>query len=247
MGDRFSPCDEPSELADNQLSTFELKNLELSDTQNTPQEIDQTLVLQSILPSNEPSDKPQKKQSTPLQVIRKNEPKAEKLKAIHSLTLIKIVHTLSYMKGVMRDFVIGFIYQALQRAYFNLLMETPNLELLYQGYRGYGATGFVDRKGEKRSQVQLIKPNTEVEILIDDYHSTAFKDNPKQLLVYIKPLHNSDWLNGIAVLINHLAPLRIQDTTINQLEIKPHQSQEKQINHKPSLYPENPQSDPDLL
>ena len=247
LGDRFSPCDEPSELADNQLSTFELKNLELSDTQNTPQEIDQTLVLQSILPSNEPSDKPQKKQSTPLQVIRKNEPKAEKLKAIHSLTLIKIVHTLSYMKGVMRDFVIGFIYQALQRAYFNLLMETPNLELLYQGYRGYGATGFVDRKGEKRSQVQLIKPNTEVEILIDDYHSTAFKDNPKQLLVYIKPLHNSDWLNGIAVLINHLAPLRIQDTTINQLEIKPHQSQEKQINHKPSLYPENPQSDPDLL
>ena len=119
--------------------------------------------------------------------------------------------------------------------------------MLYNGYRGYGATGFVERKGVKRSLVQLIKPNTEVQILRNDYHSTAFRENPKQLLVYIKPLHNSDWLNGIAVLIDHLVPLRIKDTTMNQLEIKPNQSEEEQSNHKPSLYPENPQRDPDLL
>jgi hypothetical protein len=225
LGDRLSPCDKPSELDDNKQSTVEPNQLEVSDALNTPQQSDSKLVLHQILPLKGIADKPQKKQSTPLRVVRQNEPKAESLKAMPSLTSTKTVHTLPYMKGMMRDFVIGFIYQILQKAYFNLLMGTPNLELLYQGYRGFGVSGFVEIKGEKPTQVQLIKPNTEVEILRDDYHSTAFRDNPKQLLVYIKPLHNSDWLNGIAVLIDHLIPLRFKDTTMNQLEIKPNQSE----------------------
>ncbi len=116
------------------------------------------------------------------------------------------------------------------------MIVTTNLELLYQGYRGYGATGFLERKGDKRSQVQLIKPNTEVEILRDDYHSTVFRENPKQLLVYIKPLHESDWLGGISVLIEHLIPLRIKDKTLDQSQIKLNQNESKQANHKPSGY-----------
>ena len=246
LGDRLSSCDEPSELADNQLSTVKPNNLEVFETFDTLQQSDSKQVLQPILPPKKSPEEPQKKQSTPLRVVRKNEPKAESLKAILSLTLAKTVHTLSYIKGVICDLVILFIYQILQRAYFNLLMETPNLELLYQGYRGYGATGFLERKGDKRSQVQLIKPNTEVEILRDDYHSTVFRENPKQLLVYIKPLHESDWLGGISVLIEHLIPLRIKDTTLDQSQIKLNQNESKQTNHKPSLYLENPQRDPDL-
>ena len=247
LDDRHSPCDEPSEVADNQLSTIEPNNLEVSDTQNTPQQLNSKRILQPILPSKDASEEPQKKQSTPLRVVRQNEQKAESLKAISSLILTKTVHTLPYMKGMGCDFVIGFIYQALQRAYFNLLMETPNLELLYQGYRGYGATGFVERKGEKRSQVELIKPNSEVQILRNDYHSTALRENPKQLLLYIKPLENLEWLNGIAVLIEQLIPIRIKDITLDRMENKDNQSEEKQINHKPSLYLEDPQRDPDLL
>ena len=112
----------------------------------------------------------------------------------------------------MRGIVIEFIYQVFQGAYYNALIRIPRLELVYQGYEGRGTAGLVQRKGEKQSQVQSIPPNTEVEILRKDYHSSSIRENPNQLLVYIKPLQNSqDWLNGIAVLIEHLIPIRIRD------------------------------------
>ena len=91
-------------------------------------------------------------------------------------------------------------------------MSTPGLELLYQGYRGNGISGLVELSNSKNSLVRAISPNTEVEILSDDYHSTYFRDQPKQILVYIKPVKNDeDWLGGIAVLMEQLLPLRIID------------------------------------
>ena len=81
-----------------------------------------------------------------------------------------------------------------------------------------------------------------------DYHSSYFRENPQQLLVYIKPLQNAeDWLDGIAVLIEHLIPVRIRerkyrsdDKTIeNQANI----SKSSLINDKSNLYPKIPKRD----
>ncbi len=124
-------------------------------------------------------------------------------------------------------------------------MSTPGLELLYQGYRGNGISGLVELQGSKNSLLRAISPNTEVEILSDDYHSSYFRDYPKQILVYIKPVKNAqDWLGGIAVLIDQLLPLRIRDLnvklnkSINKTE---NRTKTYKINDKPHLYAEIPQ------
>ena len=141
------------------------------------------------------------------------------------------------MKGVMPAIVFEFIYQVFQGAYYNALMRIPRLELVYQGYEGRGTGGLVQRKGEKQSQVQSIPPNTEVEILRKDYHSSSLRENPNQLLVYIKPLHSIDWLNGIAVLIEHLVPIRIGDKVSKSDRItksKANSRESNEMNDKPS-------------
>ena len=122
-------------------------------------------------------------------------------------------------------------------------MRIPRLELLYQGYEGRGAGGLVERKGEKQPQLQSISSNTEVEILRKDYHSSSMRKNPNQLLVYIKPLHSTDWSNGIAVLIEHLVPIRVRDKISESNKTKEKSREKKITNDKSSLYSENPQSD----
>lgn len=208
-----SSCQERAESSQEELSTEELdKDLVVRRTVDEVQASQEQTILQQILPSESLPEEPQENQSTPLEVVRETEEVSTSLKPLPSGKQKKTVHTLAYMKGVVRDLVIDFIYQVFQWAYFNTLMETPRLELLYQGYRGYGATGLIHRKGQQQDKVQLILPNTEVEILREDYHSFCYRENPQQLLVYIKPLENAqDWLNGIAVLIDHLVPLRIRD------------------------------------
>ncbi|MDJ0746727.1 MAG: hypothetical protein QNJ32_25675, partial [Xenococcaceae cyanobacterium MO_167.B27] len=48
------------------------------------------------------------------------------------------------------------------------------------------------------------------------YHSSYFREDAKQLLVYIKPIHNADdWKGGIVVLVEHLIPIRIRDKNSN--------------------------------
>lgn len=232
------------EIAAKTPSTIELKiQLEILTKLDITQKSPKT-VLQQTLPPKESPAEPQQKQSTPLQVVRKIESPAERLKAVPSLTLQKTVHTLPYMKGVLLPFVLELIYQVFQRAYFNLLMMTPRLELKYLGYQGRGTGGFVERKGKKQFLVQSIKPNTEVEILRKDYHSCCYRDNQSQLLVYIKPLENAeDWLNGIAVLIEHLIPIRVRDKISKSNKIKENSREEKITNDKSSLYPENPRGD----
>ena len=155
------------------------------------------------------------------------------------------------MKGMMPVIVWQSIYRVFQRAYYNALMRIPRLELLYQGYRGRGIGGLVQRKGQKQLQVESISPNTEVEILRSDYHSSSIRENPNQLLVYIKPLQNSqDWLDGIAVLIEHLIPIRVRDkiSKINKTkENKANSRQSNEMNDKSSLYPEMAKGDENWL
>ena len=207
------------------------------------QDAEPTTIIQQTLQAKSTPDEEHSQQSIPLTVVGKNQPESKPLKALPSNNSTKTVHTLAYMKGVMPGIVIEFIYQVFQRAYYNALMRIPRLVLLYQGYEGRGTAGLVRRKGEKQSQVQSIPPNTEVEILRKDYHSSSLRDNPNQLLVYIKPLHSIDWKNGIAVLIEHLISIRIRDKISNSNKTKENSRSEKITNDKSSLYSENPQSD----
>ncbi len=172
-------------------------------------------VRQEKLQDKQPPDEQLKAQSTPSDVIRKKADSPKTLPSRQGIAQTKTVHTLLIMKGVMLHLLLENLYQIFQRAYYNALMRIPRLELVYQGYRGNGANGLIQRKGQKQSLLHSIAPNTEVEILRKDYHSSSFRENPKQLLVYIKPLHNADdWLKGIAVLVEHLIPIRIRDKSL---------------------------------
>ena len=223
-------------------NTIELNDsLAIPDTLDVSQVAEPQNIIQLPLQAKSTPDKQHNQQSIPLNVVCKKQPESKPLKAIPSLDSKKTVHTLAYMKGVMPVIVIGFIYRVFQRAYYNALMRIPRLELLYQGYRGTGSGGLVQCKGESQSQVKLISSDTEVVILRKDYHSSFFRDNPNQLLVYIKPLQNSqDWSNGIAVLIEHLIPIRVRDKISKYDRItknKANSRESNEMNDKPSLYP----------
>ncbi len=171
-------------------------------------------VIQEKLQKKQRAEEQLKDQSTPEDVIRQPADLQKTPKSRQGIEQKKTVHTLPIMKGVMLHLLLENLYQIFQRAYYNALMRIPRLELVYQGYRGNGANGLIQRKGQKQSLLHSIAPNTEVEILRSDYHSSSFRENPKQLLVYIKPLQNADdWLGGIAVLVEHLIPIRIRDKT----------------------------------
>ena len=236
--------EEIAEFSNPEINTIELKNdLAIPDTHDVSQVAEPPNIIQLPLQAKSNPDEQHSQQSTPLTVVGKNESESKHLKAIPSLNSKKIVHTLAYMKGVIPAIVIEFIYQVFQRAYYNALMRIPRLELLYQGYEGRGTAGLVERKGEKQSQVRSIPSNTEVEILRKDYHSSSMRENPNQLLVYIKPLHSIDWKNGIAVLIEHLVPIRVRDKISKSNKTKENSREEKITNDKSSLYSENPQGD----
>ncbi len=171
-------------------------------------------VRHKALHSKQLSSKPQLNQSRPSNVVRQSDPNTKQPQPLSSMAFKKSVQTWSYIKGSMILVVMEILFHLFQRSYCEALMETPGLELLYQGYRGNGVSGLVELQGLKNSLLLLraISPNTEVEILSEDYHSSYFKDYPKQMQVYIRPVKNAQhWLGGIAVLIDQLLPLRIRD------------------------------------
>lgn len=203
---------------------------------------------QEILPPEPPLEEQQGDRSTPLEVVRKPEGFLTDLKPSPCLDLQKTVQTLALMKGVglvclgVQACVVKFVFQILQRAYCDALIYTPGLELLYLGFNGRGANGFVEFEDKKRAVFQVILPNSEVEIFQEYLHSSYFRENPTQMLVYIKPIKNSqNWCNGIAVLIEHLFPIRITQepstgkdiTTENLLN----SSKSNQTYDNSSLYP----------
>ena len=186
---------------------------------NRSQETNQIGVAQQQLHSEQPHSIEDKDRATPCYVARQTQLDPETLNCLPSLVSTILCHTLPHMKGIVLPLALAeSIYLLLQRTYFSFLMGTPGLELSYQGYRGYAARGLVRKKGIKQAKLKLIPFDSEVEVLREDYHSFCYRDNPKQLLVYIKPKRNAeDWLNGIAVLVEHLVPLRI--TTNIYLEL----------------------------
>ena len=209
-----NPIEEFAESSNPGNNTIELKNdlaISVSDTHDVSQVAEPLTIIQIPLQAKSNPDGEHSQQSTPLNVVSKTQPKSKHLKALPSLNRKKTVHTLAYMKGVMPSIVLGFIYQVFQRAYYNALMRIPRLELIYLGFNGRGTTGLVQRKGEKQPLVRAISPNTEVVILRSNYHSNSMRENPNQLLVYIKPKYAIDWLDGIAVLIELLEPKAIAD------------------------------------
>ena len=207
----------------------EVKNdLATPDTHDVSHVAEPLDIIQIPLQAKSTLDGQHSRQSTPLTVACKSQEKSKHLKVIPSLDSKKTVHTLAYMKGMMPAIVLEFIYQVFQRAYYNALMRIPRLELLYQGYGGRGAAGRIQRKGEKQSKLESIKPNTEVKILRSHYHSSSFREFPDQLLVYIKPLHSEDWRGGIAVLVEQVIPIWIKDQT------KKNQTKENKKGSKPN-------------
>lgn len=194
------------------ISKQESVDLEISNAIDIPQEDSEPNVIQEALHTKQPQSKEHKAYATPCHVICQNDQNQKTPKCILSLVHTILCHTLPLMKGTLPFFLVEFIYQLLQRTYFSFLMGTPRLELSYQGYREYAARGLITRQGQQQAKVELIPIHTEVEVLREDYHSFCYRDNPKQLLVYIKPLENAeDWLNGISVLVENLVPLRIRD------------------------------------
>ena len=245
------PIEDVAESSNPKINTSELKNdLAILDTHDVSQVAEPPNITHLPLQTKSNPDEQHSQQSTPLTVVGKAQSESKPLKTLPSLHSKKTVHTLAYMKGVMSAIVFEFIYQVFQRAYYNALMRIPRLELIYLGFNGKVIDGLVQRKGEKQSQVRAIPPNTEVEILRKNYHSSSTRENPNQLLVYIKPLHNSqDWLNGIAVLIEHLVPIRVRDkiSKFNKTkEKKANSRQSNEMDDKLSLYPENPKGDENL-
>ncbi len=176
------------------------------------QENNQPSVGQKTLQAKQLFSKQQKDQSGPCNVVRQSDPNKKQPQPLYSIAFNKTVQTLPYMKGSLSFAVMEIWFYLFQRFYCEALMSTPGLEFLYRGYRGNGISGLVELSNSTNSLVRGISPNTEVEILTDDYHSSYFRDKPKQILVYIKPLKNSqDWLGGVAVSMEQLLPLRIRD------------------------------------
>ncbi len=244
--------EEKPEAANLTNKTIELKSeSKILNISKTLHKKDEPTVGQEILQLKQPSHKPDKKQSRPSDVICQKAASQKTSKFIPSLDLQKIVHTLTYMKGVMPYLVCEFFSQVFQRAYYNALMRIPRLELIYQSNLENCLGGLVQRKGQKQSLFESISPNTEVEILRKDYHSSSFRENSSQLLVYVKPIDNAlDWLDGIPVLIDCLMPIRIRDKISKDKktrEINKNKEKSLEINDKSDLYPKIPKGGENLL
>ena len=208
-------------------------------------------VPQKLLHSEPSCDRTQGNGATPSLVVRKKQPHAESLESNTDMGLSNRGYTLSFMKGYMGVYVcvrvVDFVFQVLQRVYCDVLMNTPGLELLYLGFNGRGTNGLVEIQDRTRSVFKVILPYSEVKIYQEYPHSSYFRENPTQMLVYIKPVQNTqDWCHGIAVLIEHLIPIQINQeipTVDISDENDENLSKKDQANDKLHLYPQIPQDD----
>lgn len=214
-----------------------------------PQSGPQPKAPQKALQSKRLSGKERSDGATPGEVVRPNQPEAERPQTKPDKDLSHRGYTLPLMKGRMKIQLLlweaELSFQVLQRAYCDGLMNTPGVELLYLGFNGRGANGLVEIEGEKPSLFQVILPNSQVEIFQKSLHSSYFRENPQQILVYIKPINKAQkWCNGIPVPIEQLVPVRlsleISRTALNT-ENAENNSKAKKLDDKPSLYPQIPQ------
>ncbi|MDJ0595068.1 MAG: hypothetical protein QNJ72_34660 [Pleurocapsa sp. MO_226.B13] len=228
------------------------ESIVVTKTPAEPQQEIKPPVPQKSLHSESLCSNTQSNGATPCLVVRKKQPHAESLESSADSGLSNRGYTLPFMKGNMgvRVWVrvVNFVFQVLQRAYCDALMNTPGLELLYLGFNGRGTNGLVKMKARTHSTFQAILPHSEVEIYQEDPHSSYFRENPRQILVYIKPIQNTqNWCNGIAVPIEHVVPVQMKKelpkTNNIYMEKAKNNSKTEVTNDKPSLYPEIPRDD----
>ena len=166
-------------------------------------------IIQKALQIEQPERNKHNHRATLANVTRQADLNSETPKYILSLLSMISCHTLPLMKGMMLYLLIEVFYQVLQRGYCEAVIKKRDLVFNYQGYRGRSVGGLVERFGEKQTKVQSIPTNTEVVVLRNELHSSYFRENPRQILVNIKPKVNADdWRGGIAVPLQFLLPLR---------------------------------------
>ena len=109
-------------------------------------------------------------------------------------------------------FLLLILSSALQQTYYRLATAQPDLVFTFSGYQGKSASGLVSRKGKKSNQLESITPESLVTIQTNQLHSSHYRESPRQILVYVKPLINADdWTNGIAVPLELLHPAGSQN------------------------------------
>jgi hypothetical protein len=203
-------------------STQELNYLpETLSTPDAPHSAESSIIIQKALQPEQPNNNKYKDRATPVHVIRQKEENPETPKALPSIDSKISCHTLPIMKGMILDLSLRVFYPVLQRAYCSAIIKKRNLVLFFQGYQGNSFGGLVKRKGDKQSKqskIESIPTNSEVIIVKkNQLHSSYFRDYPNQILVYIKPLIDADdWQGGIAVPLELLSPLRIENKKKNQ-------------------------------
>ena len=157
--------------------------------------------------------------ATPLSVVRKAPEQLKTVKAIFSNDFQLLCHTLPNMKGMLCVLSLEMITRLFQRVYAEAVIknQTRNLVFIYQGFKGKSASGLVEKKKAKLRSFESIPINSFVTIQTNQLHSTYFRDDSDQILVYIKPLTLSDdWLSGIAVPLKSLSPYRYNNKILNQ-------------------------------
>jgi hypothetical protein len=186
------------------------KILSISDA---PYAAEISTVIHKTLQPEQRNDSQYKNRAIPLHVIRKTDLNQEVLKALPSIESEILCHTLPLMKGMIQQSLIRFWHHILQRAYCEVLIKKRNLVLNLQTYQGNSVGGLVKRKGQKQSKIESILFDSEVIVQRNQLHSSYFRDRPNQILVYIKPLIGADdWRGGIAVPLELLDPLRIENS-----------------------------------
>jgi hypothetical protein len=199
-------------------STQELNYLpETLSTPDAPQAAELSIVIQKALHPEQPNNNQYKDCATPLHVIRQKQVNPEPLKVLPSIDSKISCHTLPIMKGMTLEILSRVLYLALQRAYCEAIIKKRDLVLFFQAYPGNSSCGLVKRKGRKQSKIESIPTNSEVIVQKNQLHSSYFRDYPNQILVYIKPLIDAgDWQGGIAVPLELLSPLRIENQKNHQ-------------------------------
>ena len=151
-------------------------------------------------------------EARPCEVVWPDGDRSESLNSLSHGESGEMGQTPALMKGCLVRILSDYLRFECERVYSSQVLETVGVTYLYTGYRGYGASGIVEYKGEKESKVQSILPGTNVEVLYNLHHSTVLKEYSKQRLIYIKPFETKqEWIDGIAVPVGQLVPLMIED------------------------------------
>ncbi|MEL6911516.1 MAG: hypothetical protein AAFO85_15090 [Cyanobacteria bacterium J06598_4] len=200
----------PLPTTDN-TTTNESNNPETrSPNSKTPPTKSASSIIQKKLQPEPPNNNQYKERATPLYVIRKNEPNPKPTKSIPSNNFEISCHTLPLMKGVLLDLFLRIWHSALLRAYSQNAIKQKHLVFVFSGYQGkpFSALAHIE-SDESITKSKSILPNSFVTIQTNLIHSSFLRDEPKQVLVYVRTLtYNDKDKSAMAVPIEFLSPCR---------------------------------------